>query len=176
MTTGAASPDTVPLPDLAEFRKVMGRFATGITVVTTRAGDEIHGMTCNAFFSVSAASATVLVSLTKQSRTTKLVESGKVFAVNILGEKQADLSDRFAGRHKDKEANRFEGFEWTAAVTGSPIFKGVLAYLDCRLQTTFDGGDHELCLGQVVAIRAEEGPAPLLFFQSRYRVLGPPSQ
>lgn len=157
--------------DGADFRKVMGRFATGVTIVTGRAGNEAHGMTVNAFSSISLAPATVLVSLSKGARTEKLVHSAGAFAVNILAAGQADLSDRFAGRHKDKEDDRFQGFEWTTAVTGAPIFKGVLAYLDCRLRKTFDGGDHSIYLGEVVAARADDATAPLLFFQSRYRAL-----
>src|SRR5262245_32747998 len=107
--------------DSAQYRKVMSQFVTGVTVVTGRAGDEIHGMTVNAFCSVSIAPPTVLVSLARGSRTEELIQKGRVFAVNILGGSQAELSDRFAGRHKDREADRFEGFEWTTAVTGAPI-------------------------------------------------------
>jgi flavin reductase (DIM6/NTAB) family NADH-FMN oxidoreductase RutF len=154
-----------------DFRMVMGRFATGVTVVTSRAGEEIHGMTVNAFLSVSLAPPTVLVSLSKGARTERLVREGRVFAVNILGADQSPLSDRFAGRHKDKEGNRFDGFEWSPEATGAPIFKGVLAWLDCKLVTAFDGGDHTLFLGEAVAARSDDQASPLLFFQSRYRSL-----
>ncbi len=154
--------------DSAQYRKVMSQFVTGVTVVTGRDGDEMHGMTVNAFCSVSIAPPTVLVSLARNSRTAELVERGRVFAVNILGGPQAELSDRFAGRHKDREADRFAGFEWTTAVTGAPIFKGAQAYLDCRLTHALDGGDHALCLGEVVAAHVDDAQLPLVFFRGRY--------
>jgi len=152
----------------AEFRKVMSRFATGVAIVTTRADDKIHGMTCNAFCSISISPMSVLVSLAKNTRTESVISEGGVFAVNVLSESQTELSDRFAGRHKDKEGNRFEGIEWTTAVTGAPIFKGIQAYLDCKLVKTFDGGTHTLFLGEVLAAYADESQRPLIFFQSRY--------
>lgn len=154
--------------DISDFRKVMGRFPTGVTVVTSRLGDELHGMTCNAFLSVSIAPPTVLVSLARDARTTRLIEKSRVFAVNLLSDAQVALSDRFAGRDKDKEANRFEGFDWAPAATGAPVFRDVLAYLDCRVRSAFDGGDHTLYVGEVAAAALEDARRPLLFFQSKY--------
>ena len=136
--------------------------------MTSRAGDQIHGMTCNAFCSISISPMSVLVSLAKNTRTERMIEAGRVFAVNVLSESQTQLSDRFAGRHKNKEANRFEGLEWTSVVTGAPIFAGSQAYLDCRLTRTFDGGTHTLFLGEVVAAHVDESQRPLIFFQSQY--------
>ena len=155
-------------PDSTQFRQVMSRFVTGVTVVTSRDGNEMHGMTCNAFCSISLTPLTVLVSLAKNTRTAKLIEKSRVFAVNVLSQAQADVSDRFAGRHKDREHDRFSGFEWTTAVTGAPILKQSQAYLDCKLVTVFDGGSHSLCLGEVVAAQVDEAQGPLIFFQSRY--------
>jgi flavin reductase (DIM6/NTAB) family NADH-FMN oxidoreductase RutF len=154
--------------DSHQFRKVMSRFVTGVTVVTSREGDELHGMTCNSFCSISIAPLTIMVSLAKNTRTYRLIEKTHVFAVNVLSQAQADLSDRFAGRHKQNESDRFVGCEWTTAVTGCPILKGNQAYLDCKLLKTFDGGSHTLCLGEVVAAQADESQDPLVFFQSRY--------
>lgn len=149
----------------------MSRFATGVTVVTGKFDDEMHGMTCNAFCSVSIAPPTVLVSLVNNTRTALLIDKARAFAVNILSESQSHYSDRFAGRHKDKEADRFEGFEWTTAATGAPIFKETQAYLDCKLTSAFDGGDHTLYVGEVVAAHLDESRSPLLFFHSRYMAL-----
>lgn len=146
----------------------MGSFITGVTVVTARAGHEMHGMTCNAFCSISIDPATVMVSISKNTRTEKLIERGRIFAVNILSESQTQLADRFAGRHKEREEDRFEGFEWTTAVTGAPIFMGNQAYLDCKLIRGFDAGDHTVYLGDVVAAYADDSKRPLIFFQSRY--------
>jgi flavin reductase (DIM6/NTAB) family NADH-FMN oxidoreductase RutF len=157
-----------PSPESVAFRKVMSRFVTGITVVTSRLGDEIHGMTCNAFCSISLNPLSVLVSLAKNSRTAALIEQSRVFAVNVLSEAQPHFSDRFAGRHQDKEANRFEGYEWTTAVSGAPILKGTQAWLDCKVLNAFDGGSHTLFLGEVLAAQVDETQAPLIFYQSRY--------
>jgi flavin reductase (DIM6/NTAB) family NADH-FMN oxidoreductase RutF len=154
--------------DSAHFRKVMSRFVTGVTIVTTRHGGEIHGMTCNSFCSISLEPSTVMVSLAKNTRTQRLVEEGRAFAVNVLSQAQSDLSNRFAGRHKENEDDRFAGFEWTTAITGAPIFRGTQAYVDCKLLKAFDGGSHTLCLGEVVAAQADESPRPLVFFQSCY--------
>ena len=151
-----------------QFRKVMGRFITGVTVVTARAGDEVHGMTCNAFCSISITPLTVMVSIAKNTRSERLIEKGGVFAVNILSETQSYLADRFAGRHKDKEGNRFEGFEWEPAVTGAPIFTGIQAYVDCKVMKAYDGGTHTLYLGKVVASHLDDSQHPLVFYQSRY--------
>jgi flavin reductase (DIM6/NTAB) family NADH-FMN oxidoreductase RutF len=151
-----------------QFRKVMSRFATGVAIVTSRSGDQIHGMTCNAFCSISISPLSVLISLAKGTRTEKMVGAGRVFAVNILSESQTWLSDRFAGRHPNREEDRFEGVEWTTVTTGAPILKGSQAYLDCRLLNTFDCETHTLFLGSVVAIQADESQRPLLFFQSKY--------
>ena len=102
----------------------MSRFATGVTVVTTRSGQEIHGLTCNAFCSISLNPCTVMVSVAKDARSWPLIDESRLFAVNVLSEHQSFISDRFAGRHRDKDDNRFEGIEWTTAVTGAPILGG----------------------------------------------------
>jgi 3-hydroxy-9,10-secoandrosta-1,3,5(10)-triene-9,17-dione monooxygenase reductase component len=158
-------------PDSTQFRKVMSRFITGVTVVTSRGGDEVQGMTCNAFCSVSVAPLIILVSLAKSTRTAKLIEKAQVFAVNVLSHSQAEISDRFAGRHKNFENDRFTGFQWTTAVTGSPILIEAQAYLDCRLLRVFDAGSHHLHLGEVVAAQVDESQGPLIFFQSQYMSL-----
>jgi flavin reductase (DIM6/NTAB) family NADH-FMN oxidoreductase RutF len=131
--------------DSAQFRRVMSQFVTGVTIVTSRDGDDIHGMTCNSFCSISLSPFTVMVSLSKNTRTERLVERGRAFAVNVLSQAQAELSSRFAGRHKESEDDRFAGFDWNTVVTGAPIFKGTQAYLDCRLLKAFDGGSHSDC-------------------------------
>ena len=146
----------------------MSQFVTGVTIVTSRDGDEIHGMTCNSFCSISLSPLTVIVSLAKDTRTARLIGKVRFYAVNVLSQSQADLSDRFAGRHRHTDSNRFAGLDWTAVVTGAPILKGAQAYLDCRLLKTFDGGTHSLYLGEVVAAQIDESQVPLVFFQSRY--------
>ncbi len=154
--------------DGLQFRKVMSRFVTGVTVVTGRDGGEVHGMTCNSFCSISINPLTVMVSLAKNTRTERLIERGQAFAVNVLSQAQTDLADRFAGKHKERENNRFVGFDWTIAITGAPIFRGTQAYVDCRLLKAFDGGSHTLYLGEVVAAQADESQRPLVFYRSHY--------
>ena len=110
--------------DASQFRRIMSRFATGVTVVTTRSGQEVHGLTCNAFCSISLAPCTVMVSVAKDARSWPLIDRSRIFAVNILSEDQTAISDRFAGRHRDKDDDRFEGIEWTTAVTGAPVLEG----------------------------------------------------
>lgn len=146
----------------------MSRFATGVAVVTSREGDQVHGMTCNAFCSVSISPLSVLVSLANTSRTEKMIRAGRVFAVNVLSESQAWLSDRFAGRHAEHEHDRFHGVEWIASASGVPILKGCQAWLDCRLMQVFDCDTHTLFVGAVVAIDVDESLRPLIFFQSKY--------
>lgn len=154
--------------DSAQFRKVMSRFVTGVTIVTSRSGDEIHGMTCNAFCSISMTPLTVMVCLAKNTRTERLIEKSQVFAVNILSDSQTTLSDRFAGRDKEFDENRFDGFAWKTAITGAPIFEGNLASLDCKLMNLFDGMSHTIYLGEVVMAESDENQRPLIFYQSRY--------
>ncbi len=154
--------------DSTQFRKIMSRFATGVTIVTSRSEDEIHGMTCNAFCSISMTPPTVIVCLSKNTRTERLIEKSQVFAVNILSDSQTTLSDRFAGRDKEFDENRFDGFAWKTAITGAPIFEGNLASLDCKLMNLFDGMSHTIYQGEVVAAEVNEDLRPIIFYQSRY--------
>jgi flavin reductase (DIM6/NTAB) family NADH-FMN oxidoreductase RutF len=151
-----------------QFKKAMSHFATGIAIVTGRYGDQIHGMTCNAFCSISLSPMLVLVSLSEHTRTEKLVQAGRIFAVNILSEQQFYVSDRFTGRHPACEQNRFEGIEWTSAVTEAPILRNSMAYVDCAVSDTFRQGGHALILGNVLAAHYDERLLPLVFFQSHY--------
>ena len=155
--------------DSSQFRRIMSRFATGVTVVTTRSGQEVHGLTCNAFCSVSLNPCTVMVSVAKDARSWPLIDRSRLFAVNILSEDQTMISDRFAGRHRDKDDDRFEGIEWTTAATGAPILAGTQGYLDCRVAQAYDGGTHTLFLGEVVGLNLDDSRPPLVFYGSRYR-------
>lgn len=146
----------------------MSRFATGVAVVTSRAVNQIHGMTCNAFCSVSISPISILVSLAKNTRTEMMIRAGRIFAVNVLSEVQTLLADRFAGRQIQYESNRFEGIEWTVSVTGAPILKNSQAYLDCTLLRIVDCDTHNLFLGSVVSFHVDESQRPLIFFESQY--------
>lgn len=147
----------------AAFRRTLGMFATGVTVLTTRVGDEIHGMTANAFMSVSLRPPLVLVSIDRRARMCGLLHEGTRLGVNVLEAGQAAVSDRFAGRPPQDGAPepRFE------LVRETPLVEGALAHLVTRIVRSYWGGDHSLFLGQVEYARYGEGE-PLLFHGGRY--------
>jgi flavin reductase (DIM6/NTAB) family NADH-FMN oxidoreductase RutF len=145
------------------FRRTLGMFATGVTVLTTRSGETVHGMTVNAFMSVSLRPPLVLVSVDRRARMSNLLHEGTRFGVNVLEAGQAILSDRFAGRvvvDEDVEP-RLE------LVHDTPLVEGALAHLVARVVRSYWGGDHSLFLGQVEYARYGEGE-PLLFHGGRY--------
>ena len=151
-------------PALA-FRKTLGMFATGVTVLTTRVGEQVHGMTANAFMSVSLQPPLVLVSIDRRARMGALLHEGTRFGVSVLEAQQTGLSDRFAGRVADElpEAT----FE---LVHETPLVEGALAHLVAGVVRSYWGGDHSLFLGQVEYARYGEG-RPLLFHGGRYERL-----
>jgi flavin reductase (DIM6/NTAB) family NADH-FMN oxidoreductase RutF len=140
-------------------------FATGVTILTTRTADQVHGMTANAFMSVSLAPPLVLVSVDRRARMSHLLHEGVRLGVNVLEAGQASLSDHFAGRVVDgAEEPRFE------LVHDTPLVEGALAHLVARVVRSYWGGDHSLFLGQVEFARYGEGE-PLLFHGGRYERL-----
>ena len=151
-------------PALA-FRRTLGMFATGVTVLTTRTGETVHGMTANAFMSVSLRPPLVLVSVDRRARLSNLLHEGTTFGVNVLEAGQATLSDHFAGRVVERATEpRFE------LVHDTPLVEGALAHLVARVVRSYWGGDHSLFLGQVEYARYGEGE-PLLFHGGRYERL-----
>jgi flavin reductase (DIM6/NTAB) family NADH-FMN oxidoreductase RutF len=151
-----------------EFRRILGRFATGVTIVTTEAGDgeQVHGMTANAFMSVSLRPPLVVVSVDKRARMHGLLHVGKTYGVSVLGRDQRELSDRFGGRPRDHAPDtRFE------VIRETPLVEGAIAHLVARVARTYWGGDHSLFLGQVEYARWGEGH-PLLFHGGQYEELG----
>ena len=154
-------------PSEYEFRRVMGRFATGVTIVTTRLGDELHGMTVNSVTSVSLEPPLVLVCVDRNADTHDILARSGVFAVNVLHREQLSLSEHFA-RKETEGAHRLDGFEYRSGATGSPILEGCLAYLDCRVTAQYPGGDHTIFLGEVVEAGHLREGEPLIFYQGRY--------
>ena len=151
-----------------DLKNAFARWATGVTIVTARSGDRIHGMTVSAFTEVSLDPPLVLVCIDKDSSTQAVIAEGKIFAVNILERGQADLSSRFAS--KEVEDRRFDGLEYQTGVTGAPLLAGTVANLDCRLTATHDAGDHFIFVGEVVDLRLFDGE-PLMFHDRGYRGL-----
>ncbi len=154
----------------AEFRQAMSAFATGVTIVTTRAGEANHGLTANAFCSLSLNPPLVLVCVDKRAQSHDLIAASGCFAINILRAEQQPLAERFAQNHLDGK-ERFAAAAYHQAVTGAPILEDVLSWIDCKLTTTHEGGDHTIFVGEVVALGHGAEGAPLLYFRSRYRSL-----
>jgi len=148
------------------FRDVLGRFASGVTVVTTVSGGEPVGMTCQSFSSVSLDPPLVLFVPAKTSRAWPLIQRSGKFCVNFLADGQAELSNTMASRGTDK----FADVEWTPSVgTGSPVFPGTLGHVDCTIHAVHEAGDHYVVIGRVVDLVAADAEGPLLFFQGKYR-------
>lgn len=150
------------------FRRTLGMFATGVTVLTTRVGEQVHGMTANAFMSVSLRPPLVLISLDRRARMCGMLHEGTRYGVSVLAQGQSDLSDRFARRGTDGVEPEF------VVVRETPLVEGALAHLVARVVRSYWGGDHSLFLGHVEYARYGEGE-PLLFHGGRYeRMLGEP--
>jgi flavin reductase (DIM6/NTAB) family NADH-FMN oxidoreductase RutF len=148
------------------LRRTLGMFATGVTIITTRAGEQVHGMTANAFMSVSLEPPLVLISVDRRTKMCRLLHEGRTYGVSVLCESQSALSDRFAGRAgADGAEPRFE------LIHDTPLVDGALAGFVARVVRSYWGGDHSLFLGRVEYARTGEG-APLLFHGGRYERLG----
>ena len=147
------------------FRRTLGMFATGVTILTTRSGDTVHGMTANAFMSVSLSPPLVLVSVDRRSRMSHLLHEGTRLGISVLEASQDALSDHFAGRlSKTAIEPQF------VLVHETPLVEGALAHLATRVVRSYWGGDHSLFLAQVDYAHYGEGE-PLLFLGGRYERL-----
>ena len=151
------------------FKSALGRWVSGVTIVTTRAGERVFGMTASAFSSVSLDPPLVLVCIAKKAHTLPwIVESG-VFAVNVLAKDQHELSNRFAT--EGNESVRFEGLACRSGPSGAPWLPDTVAVLDCRVAAAHDAGDHWIYVGEVQAAEVAAGRAPLLYYDASYRSL-----
>lgn len=146
------------------FRNAMGKFATGITVVTTEMDGEAYGMTANAFMSVSLNPKLVLVSIDKRAKMLASIQKAKKYAISFLSNDQQEESMRFAGQIKDAAPYTFEQFG------EMPVIKNALANLVCNLYNEVEAGDHILFIGEVTDLKVNEGD-PLLYFGGQYRKL-----
>jgi flavin reductase (DIM6/NTAB) family NADH-FMN oxidoreductase RutF len=156
----------------AEFRKALGCFATGITVITLDSDDEVHGMTANAFTSVSLDPMLVLVCVDQRARTHSHLHAKKRFGVNVLSDHQRAISEYYARPERTHErAEEEAGAVFERTEHGTPVLKGALAYLECRLHSAQDAGDHTIFIAEVEEVVVREGE-PLLFFGSKYRKIG----
>ncbi len=150
-----------------DYRNALRHFPAGVTIVTIKAGDAIHGLTVSAFASVSPDPPLITVIIDHRHYAYELLErEDAVFAVNILRHDQEDLSNRFAWSKED----RFAEGDWTTAVTGAPILANALAWLDCRIHSRLNVGSNTIYLGEVQATAVpEEEVQPLLYWNRAYQ-------
>jgi flavin reductase (DIM6/NTAB) family NADH-FMN oxidoreductase RutF len=151
--------------DPGEFRSVLGHFPTGVCVVTSVADGAPVGLAIGSFFSASLDPPLVGFCPDKRSSSWPAIREAGGFCVNVLHEDQEALSRQFATRGAD----RFSGVGWTAtAGTGAPRLADVLAWIDCRVEAVHDAGDHDLCIGRVLALDVGREGGPLVFYRGGY--------
>jgi len=148
-------------------RRIMGRFATGVTVVTTAGKGGLGGLTANAVTSLSLDPPLVLVAVDKKAGSHAEIKANGCYAMNILASDQEELSKRFA----TPGPKDYSDLKWHAGVTGAPILEGAVGYVDCRLREILPGGDHDIFIGEIVAGDARDDALPLLYFSGKYRLL-----
>ncbi len=153
----------------ADFRTVMGQFATGVTVVTAIDDGRPQGITVNALTSVSLDPATIVVALDRKRFIVPTIDAARRYAVNILAEDQQWLSDCFAGAAVTPDRDAFCGAAWRPGETGVPLLDGAIASLECEVIDRFEVGDHYLYVGRVGSLELDEPTAPpLLYHRRRY--------
>jgi len=156
----------------AEFREAMGCFATGVTIVTVDLDGEVHGMTANAFASVSLDPLLLLVCVDHNARTHAHLRAKKRFGINILAEHQRLISEYYARpEYTHERAEAEAGARFDRTVYGTPMLRGALAYLECKLQSTQEAGDHTIFIAEVEDVVVRQGE-PLLFSRGKYRKIG----
>jgi flavin reductase (DIM6/NTAB) family NADH-FMN oxidoreductase RutF len=157
-----------PLPVTSdEFRRACGRFATGVTIASVLDGDGTpHGLTVSSFTSLSLEPPLILICLGHAVTAIDCFRAAPYFGISVLGEDQAELSERFASKGYD----RFDGLAWEPGITGVPLLTGVLAQIECAVEQRITAGDHDIFVGLMVGARVAEGE-PLIYFASRYRRL-----
>jgi flavin reductase (DIM6/NTAB) family NADH-FMN oxidoreductase RutF len=159
------APESAIAPaDQRRFRDALGRFATGVTVVTTEHEQRVHGMTANGFMSVSLEPLLVLVSIARSTRMHDLLEASGQYGVSVLAQAQQRLSNHFAGRPAGDESIRFE------VVDGVPVLRDAILRVGTRITNACRAGDHTLFIGEVLHFDFRDGQ-PLIFHSGGYREL-----
>jgi flavin reductase (DIM6/NTAB) family NADH-FMN oxidoreductase RutF len=173
-TRPAEAAHAVPVStiDARAFRRAMGSFPTGVTVVTVTSGNgSMHGITVNSFSSVSLDPMLVLVCLSEASRAAGLIEQAEAFVVNVLSAGQQDVSRWFANPYRPAGPTMFDGVPFEPGVTGCPVLVEAAASFDCRLRQSHRAGDHLIVLGEVVALVHRPELEPLIFHAGSYTSL-----
>jgi flavin reductase (DIM6/NTAB) family NADH-FMN oxidoreductase RutF len=153
-----------------DFKNAMAKWASGVTVVTTKYEEQLVGITASSFSSVSLNPPRILICVGKHLYTYQILEKSGTFAVNILGAEHLEWGMRFAGMFPEI-TDRFEGIETFTAETGSPLLPGVPGWLDCMIAHVYDAGDHAIFVGEVVAAGSQTGSDPILYFDRAWRRL-----
>ncbi|MGH3880710.1 MAG: 3-hydroxy-9,10-secoandrosta-1,3,5(10)-triene-9,17-dione monooxygenase reductase subunit [Actinophytocola sp.] len=153
----------------AAFRKALGHFCTGVTVVTAMEGAEPVGFACQSFAALSLDPPLVLFCPGRTSRTWPLIERHGSFCVNVLSHDQRDVSTVFGTAGADK----FAAASWQPGPSGVPVLDGVLTWLDCAIESVHDGGDHHVVIGRVTTLGPRRDTRPLLFYRGAYTVTEP---
>ncbi|MDN5757056.1 MAG: flavin reductase family protein [Tomitella sp.] len=153
------------------LRGIFGKFATGITIISTTAGDEPVGFACQSFAALSLDPPLVLFCPMKTSRSWTAIEETGRFAVTILSEEQQEACAVFGSRNPDK----FGSVDWHRSPGGMPVLDGALAWVDCTVENVIDGGDHHVVYGRVHAFGSDQDTTdrPLLFYRSQYTGIAP---
>lgn len=163
MTLAQPPQDLLPGPaSLRDFRHALGRFATGIAVITTQTAGGPVGFTANSFASVSLEPPLVLWSAARASARFEIFSAAKTYSIHVLGQEEAALAARFV-----RNGAGFDGLAVTPSAHGSPVIPGTLARFDCHQHSLHDGGDHLIILGRVTHFAMRQG-APLVFSQGTY--------
>ena len=143
---------------------MLGHFATGVTVVTSMAGDRPIGLAVNSFTSVSLRPPLIALCVSRRSTTWPELRTTGAFCVNVLGEDQEALSRTFATKGLD----RFKGLGWRPAPSGAPVLAGILAWVDCVVDAEYEAGDHLLVVGRVLDLGLDHEGRPLVFYRGGY--------
>lgn len=146
------------------FRNAMGSFATGVTVITTEIDGNIHGMTANAFMSISLNPKLIAISIGERARMLQHINDSKQFAINILASNQINESKQFSGQLNLEHEVTFASYQ------GLPILQNALSVITCNLHSHFEVGDHTIFIGQVTGVKLEQYD-PLIYSQGKYREL-----
>jgi flavin reductase (DIM6/NTAB) family NADH-FMN oxidoreductase RutF len=154
--------------EVETFKRVLGSWASGVTIVTSRYGELQHGMTASAFASVSADPPQILICANRESNTHAVIECSRCFSVSILAAGQEELSNLFAD--KSREDVRFDGLVCATGATGCPRIPGALAHLDCRVAQAVPAGTHVIYVGLIEAASVHDA-VPLAFYRGRYQRL-----
>ena len=155
--------------DSAEFRRVLGSYPTGVTLVASADENGPFAMVIGSFGSVSLDPPLVQFMPTTNSGTWARIRPTGAYCVNVLGDDQLDLSNSFF----NKDVDPFDAIDWRPGPTGSPIIEGCLAWIDCDIDTVYEGGDHHIVVGKVRDLGTSDSEAgPLLFFKGGYGQFG----